>query len=145
MILHIRRLGTGEERHGVSAVEFAIVLPFLAILVAGMVEFGRALTVRQVLNDAVRKAARTGAMPNRTTAHINQDVYDVLTDNGFDPADANIDVLVNGSSADASTAVRNDRITVRVSIPFSKVAWGPAIWLGGNTSISAELNMERHG
>src|SRR5947209_5954111 len=95
-------------RRGVSAVEFAIVLPFLGFLVMGIAEFGRALTARQVLNDAVRKGCRTGVLPNRTSAQITSDVNDILADNGITKTDVTITIQVNGKTVDASTAVQND-------------------------------------
>ena len=103
--MHSRTPGRSVSRRGVAVVEFVILLPFLSALVVGLVEIGRAITVRQVLNDAVRKGCRTGAEPNRTTSDITADITNVLTDNNITVAPT-VTVLVNGANADASTAVR---------------------------------------
>jgi Flp pilus assembly protein TadG len=132
-------------RRGVAAVEFAVVLPLLALFVAGIAEFGRALTARQVLNDAARRACRAGALPNRDTAAITAEVQQVLTDNGLNAAAATITVLVNGQSVDAATAVQDDQICVQVSVPFSQVAWVPALFMSQSSVVSATLVMRRQG
>ena len=47
-----------ERQHGAAAVEFAIILPFLVLLVYGTIEFGLLLYNQQVLTNASREGAR---------------------------------------------------------------------------------------
>ena len=54
-----RRLAC-EER-GAQIVEFAVVLPLLAVLVVGIFDFGQAFAIRQKLTFAARDAARFGS------------------------------------------------------------------------------------
>lgn len=49
---------------GAAAVEFALVLPLLLILLAGIVDFGRAFYTQVVLTNAAREGARLVAMDN---------------------------------------------------------------------------------
>jgi Flp pilus assembly protein TadG len=130
-------------RPAAAAAEFAVILPLLAVLVVGAVELGRAITVRQALNDAVRKGCRVGMLPNCPTSDITDNVNDVLTDNGIDSTAATVTVLVNGKSVDASTAVRNDQISVSVSVPCSTVSWGFSTFLGSTATLSSTLAMQR--
>lgn len=134
-----------QHRRGIAAVEFAVVLPFLAILVLGIVEFGRVLHIRQVLNDAVRKGCRLGIYPNRSSAAITSEINNILSDNSIGSGSATITILVNGQKVDASTAVKNDQVSVSVSVPFSQLSWGPVTWLSGSASLSATLVMQRQG
>lgn len=134
-----------SPRWGIAAVECALVMPFFAIFLLGIAEFGRALAVRQVLNDAVRKACRTGALPNKTSANITSDINDILTDNSISTTAATITIKVNGASVDASTAVKNDQISVQVSVPYSQVGWVPALFMSSSASLSATLVMMRQG
>ena len=53
--------GSPSER-AASLVEFAIVLPFFALLVLGIVDFGLALQSRGSAGNAAREAARFGAV-----------------------------------------------------------------------------------
>ena len=46
---------------GNAALEFALVLPFLLVLLMGMVEFGRVLFNQQVITNAARDASRASA------------------------------------------------------------------------------------
>jgi Flp pilus assembly protein TadG len=53
----IRRWSLGQR--GSTAVEFALVLPLLMGFVLGIIEFGRAMWIRQTLQYAVETASRT--------------------------------------------------------------------------------------
>jgi hypothetical protein len=101
--------------------------------------------VRQVLTDAVRKGCRNGALPGHANSDITKDVNDILSDNSVPTSAATITILVNGAAVDASTAVVNDRISVKVAVPFNKVAWTPLFFFT-NTSVESEtLVMMRQG
>lgn len=49
-----------SNQNGATAVEFAIVLPLLLVLIFGAIEFGLFLYNRQVITNAVREGARAG-------------------------------------------------------------------------------------
>lgn len=49
---------------GAAAIEFALVLPVLILLVVGLIEFGRAYNVLISLSNAAREGARTMAIEN---------------------------------------------------------------------------------
>ena len=53
--------------HGVTMVEFAIVLPFLLVVIFGMVDFGRIIAANTTVADAARQGARQMA-PDAATA-----------------------------------------------------------------------------
>jgi Flp pilus assembly protein TadG len=140
---HERASRTG--RRASVLLEFALALPVLAALAVGALEVARAIMVRQVLSDAVRKGCRTAVLPSGTNAAITQDVNNVLTLNNLDPTAATLTVLVNGQSVDASTAKQNDQVSVQVSIPFAAVSWTTPIFLNASTVQSATLVMRRQG
>jgi Flp pilus assembly protein TadG len=135
-----------RTRRAISAVECAFLVPLLALFIIGIAEVARAILVTQVLNDAVRQGCRTGIQPGRSTADITTDVNTVLSDNNIpNSPTATITVLVNGASADASTAVRGDQISVQVSIPFSQVSWGIICYFSSGATLSSTLVMMRQG
>ena len=57
----------GRDR-GAAAVEFALVLPLLVLLVFGIAEFGRAYNVQTTLSGAARDGVRVMALSNDKAA-----------------------------------------------------------------------------
>ena len=58
--MHLRRLMREED--GAAVVEFALVMPILALIIFGIIDFGRAFyTVNNIIS-AVREGARYGAI-----------------------------------------------------------------------------------
>lgn len=49
-----------KDQKGVAAIEFAIVLPVLVILIFGTIEFGLLLYNKQIITNASREGARAG-------------------------------------------------------------------------------------
>jgi Flp pilus assembly protein TadG len=60
------KLKNHQSQKGAAAVEFAIVLPILLILLAGIIEFGFLLYNQQVLTTAAREGSRALANPANT-------------------------------------------------------------------------------
>jgi Flp pilus assembly protein TadG len=61
----IRTTKRRNER-GASAVEFALVLPLLLLVIAGVVDFGRALFTQVILTNAAREGARAAIFTSTT-------------------------------------------------------------------------------
>lgn len=59
-------------RRGQALVEFALVLPVLMLLLLGILEFGRAWNVRQVLTDAAREGARLAVVGDPSVVEESQ-------------------------------------------------------------------------
>lgn len=47
-----------DDRDGVTAIEFALLLPFFVVLLFGVIEFGQVLFLQAALQHAVTEAAR---------------------------------------------------------------------------------------
>ncbi len=63
----------GNER-GNSLVEFALVLPLLLLVIAGMVDFGFLFQRYEVITNAAREGARLAVLPGYTTADVENRV-----------------------------------------------------------------------
>lgn len=118
-------------RRGQAAVEFALVLPFLLIMLVGIIEFGRAWNEHQVITDAAREAARKGAIWDETVTE--QDIRDVaesaLARAGIDPGTATIDL--DNWDGDAG-----EKLTVSIDLPYQFTFFGPLVkWSTGQSSI----------
>ena len=115
----VNRAKPRGSRSGVSMIECAIVLPLFAMLVLGILEFGRAFMVSQVVTNSAREGARIGTMPTSTSnSQIEARVNDFLADAGITTATTTVSVD-SGSLAGAS---RGDAVTVQVSVPFTDVS-----------------------
>ena len=130
-------------RRGLAVVEFAILAPVLVFLAIGMIEMARGMMVKEVLTDAARKAARTGILPYADNTAIQNDANNVLNSNNIPAAYATVVIQVNDKAVDAATAVQNDKISVKVSIPVSKVAWITPLFLPGSSIESETMVMMR--
>lgn len=56
-----------REQRGAAAVEFAIIVSLLLIIVLGIVEYGRVFNQLEVLNSAAREGARVAAVRGTVT------------------------------------------------------------------------------
>jgi Flp pilus assembly protein TadG len=130
-------------RRGIAATEFAVLAPFLAILILGMFELARGIMVKQMLNDCARRACRVAIQPLKADSDVTTEVNNTLTDNGIPTADATIVVQVNGATANCSTAKQNDKVSVKVSIPTSDTFWISTHWLSATSITSDAVTMLR--
>jgi TadE-like protein len=57
---------------GAAAVEFALLLPLLLILVFGIIDFGRMLNAQITLTEAAREGARASALGTSASTRVDQ-------------------------------------------------------------------------
>ena len=108
-------------------------------MIFGMIEYGRMVMVQQVLTNASREGARLAVLDGATNGEIKIRVNDYLDSAGIDWDHA----LVTVTPDPPTSAAFGDPITVKVSIPFSKVSWLPSpMYLGGKT-LTATTVMRR--
>jgi Flp pilus assembly protein TadG len=132
-----------SRRRGIAAVEFAVLAPFMTIVVLGTFELARGIMVKQVLNDAARRGVRIGVQPLKANSDVTTGVNNILTDNGFSSSIATITIQVNGVTANCNTAVQNDKISVKVSIPTSSTFWVSSYFLKQSEIVSDAVTMMR--
>jgi Flp pilus assembly protein TadG len=65
-----------RNQRGAAAVEFALVLPILLLVVFGIINFGIVLAQKSSLANAVRAGARYGTVNSYTTTHTCRSVID---------------------------------------------------------------------
>ncbi|GAA0558360.1 hypothetical protein GCM10010172_46760 [Paractinoplanes ferrugineus] len=75
----LRRPGAQRPRgdDGAAAVELALVLPILLLLVFGLIDFGRVMQQQIQLTEAVREGARVGAL-NGTASDMQAQVVSTV-------------------------------------------------------------------
>jgi Flp pilus assembly protein TadG len=88
-----------KAERGQGLTEFALLVPLLVFVIAGVIDGGRILMVQHVLNDATRAAVRVAAFGGKTSSEVTQKVKQSLTDAGLDSSKAKITVQgVNAST-----------------------------------------------
>ncbi len=126
------------DRRGVAAVEFAVVVPIFFLMVIGILEFGRALMVQQVLVSAARVGARQAVTLNTTTSEVTT----AVTDYADNAAVSGVTVTVNPGP---DTAAPGDPITVTTSIAFDQISWLPTPWFLGGKTLNSASSMRKEG
>lgn len=121
-----RRWLRSPSRKGVAAVEFACVLPLMALLLIGMWEVGRMVEVQQMLVNAAREGARQASTGNKDTAAVKATVVTYLNQKGLsfvNSTHVTVTSVSNTSITDPSLANQLDQFRVSVTIPFNSVRW----------------------
>ena len=123
------KIRSGNHRRGAAAVEFAIALPILMLLAIGSVDFGRIPYFHQVVANAARTGAETGATHQFTTftrATWESEIQDAVL--------AEMQNIPHFDSStmtyQLTTTVNSDglnRIVVEVSYPFTSLVTLPGI------------------
>lgn len=125
--------------------EFALVVVMLLLLVVGIVEFGRAWNLYQVLSNASREGARLASLPAgfTTSGDVINRVNNYLATANVDSQKASI--TVGGAGVDGGTGTQ---VSVTVSYPYQFLYVGPVIRLlnssataGADVTIQAQCVM----
>lgn len=128
MIARIRRATRGDE--GASAVEFALVLPILLLVVFGMVAVGFALFAQITAQQTAREAARVAAVGGFTGCSIAptgtpNDAYltnFITTRQVSTPTIVKLR-LIDGTDS-GTTIEPGDRVEISYSFPTNSIANG---------------------
>ena len=151
MFIRLRQLlrrGRGQE--GAVAVEFAIVLPFLMLLVFGIIDFGHYWYMAHMMSDASREGARYGTryvtyfdsakgtvrtLPKNLSPNVSDHVLlPAYADYASRlPSDSNPDVTPSGdgwTATDPTTLAGKDLV---VTINATKTWWVLGYLFGSNT------------
>jgi Flp pilus assembly protein TadG len=122
-------MSSSRNERGAAAVEFALVLPLLVLLMAGIAEFGRAYYVQTSLSGAAREGVRVMALKNDAglarSAARNAASPLVLTDAQIAIAPA------TGSCLSTATAQPNATVTITYPITFATRLVGTTLNLQG--------------
>lgn len=130
------------RRAGAACVEFTVAGLVFFILILGTFEIGRALTVQHLLTNAAREGCRVGVLQGKSSTQITTAAVNRLADQGIGAAVAS--VQVNDGSADASNAQSGDEITVKVTVPVSKITWLPFTnYIDGSLYLNSQYTLRR--
>ena len=120
-----RRL-RGER--GASAVEFALIVPLLIMLVIGIAEFGHAFQVQGTLSAAAREGVRAMALQNDPAA-ARTAVRNASA--SLSPAVTNTQIVVTPSACPTTGGPTNVRVTISYRMPYLTGFFGSGLTLSG--------------
>ncbi len=121
-------------------VEMALVLPLFLMLVLGIIEFGRAMMIANLVTNAAREGARMAVLDGSTNTAVSSAVVTFLQSaagRGISSADISVTITVVAAAGNpdpannVANATSRDLITVNVQLPFNKVALIPGDYLKG--------------
>ena len=117
----------GTER-GASAVEFALVVPILILIMIGIVNFGFVLAQQISLNNAARQAARYAVVDGRTCADIKTEGKNAAETVGMSVSAGTVPTpVVTNCGADTvkpcASSAPNTNITVTMTRTGAANAW----------------------
>ena len=119
---------------GVAAVEFAVCLPVIVLLVIGTMEACSMIFLKQSLSVAAYEGARTAIIPGVTTAQVRTACEQVLDDRHIEGG------LVTISPSNVDALNPGDFVDVTVSAPSSANSVVPNTFYRGRT-ITANASM----
>ncbi len=110
-----------RSRRGNSAVEFALTLPILVLLLAGVIDLGQFMFLNDALVNAVSQGARAGAMANEDATPTPEDplaIAEEVTEETW--AASEVDgVLTVVASTWVDTADGAAHVRVTGTVPFT--------------------------
>lgn len=140
-LLKMKRI-TRKNRRGAVIVEMALTLPLFFMVVLGIVEFGRAMMVSQLLTNAAREGARIAIL----SGNSNEDVANAVTEflelsANIDPGDVTVEITVTAATGnpdpgdEVANAVSRDLCSITVQVPFDEVSYIKADYLAGRSLV----------
>jgi Flp pilus assembly protein TadG len=138
MSLTMRHL---QGRKGQALAEFALILPVLFLLIAGIIEFGRAWNIKQAVTDAAREGARFTVVVDTTSeAGIKHRIKQRLSLANIDSLDPPTQITITPiASLDCVNGAAGSGAEMSVNVQTKyRMGWVGAImqWTGGTNTIT---------
>ena len=133
-----------SDRHGVAAVEFALIAPLFLLSLAGIIEFGQAMSIRHSISTAIRRGARAAVVEGATSDAVIEKVRADLSKSLRVQADKLVVKICIGGveNGELSTAATGDEVTVSASVPYSAVGAGFYAHLFRSSSLASACTVE---
>jgi Flp pilus assembly protein TadG len=128
-----RRNKKHSRLSGVAAVEFAVCLPVLVLVVLSTIEVNNAIFLRQGLHIAAYEGAKELATPDGTLASANTEIQNILSSRSISSA------TVTMTPNDPALLVRGATITVEVAAQLTGNS--PIRTFIGNRTITVRVVM----
>jgi Flp pilus assembly protein TadG len=126
-----------KKRRGAAMVEMAVCFPIFMLMLLGIIEFGRALMVSQLLTAAAREGCREAILDGVTDTAVEADIKaQVVNSVGCLAQNVTVSIVVT-DVADGSTltglsaAEKRDLINIDITVPFNAISFTSGRFLNG--------------
>lgn len=133
-----RQQHQNNKRRGAALVELALVLPIFFAVVLGIIEFGRAMMVGQMVANAAREASRLAILDGSTNGQVQSWIEEFMQESiNVGASDLNIQITVEPGEGNEdpndnlANAQPRDLCKIRIEVPFNKVAYIKGDYLDG--------------
>lgn len=123
------RVSHTSRRRGVAAVEFAVCLPVLVLVIIGSIEACTMVFLKESLTVAAYEGSRTALKPGATSSDVIARCEEVLAERSVDGGTVNVTPSNIGSTASGAT------IQVSVTAPCESNGVVP-VWFYGDASLT---------
>lgn len=134
-----------NDRKGVAAVECAIMLPIMMVLVLGLIEMGTALRASTIMQSSVREAGRLASIDWRYVVEdgetpntkVEQDIRNFVTASGLPGADLVVSIEhAEGDSAGTEFDISDSDnelklVLIEIRLPYASISLFPTQYMGG--------------
>lgn len=127
-----------SSRAGSTMVEMVVCFPVFMLILMGIIEFGRAMSVNQMLNSASRIGCRAAVLDGFSNSSVSSIVKQHVTSTiGCEQSIIAVAITTTSSRtgstlSDVSLASTGDMIKLDVSVRFADVSWAVKDWMGGS-------------
>ena len=126
-----------NERKGAATIELAVCLPLIVLLIFGGIEAANGIFLKQGLTIAAYETAKMATTVGYTVADAETRGQQVLDARGFTSATIAID-------PPTTQLLPGTPVTVTVTSPASANSISPVFKLGGASTVSASITMNRN-
>lgn len=127
--------GVHRDEAGVAAVEFAIIMPVLVLMLSGIIQFGMLMFVQNQMINVARETSRRIAVGELTTAAAQQYARDSLAFTS-----ANFAIAI---TAPNPAGPNPKDVTVDIRVPISQVSLVDILGLFQNGKLRASVTMRQ--
>jgi hypothetical protein len=146
------------QRTGATLIEVAVIMPVFMIFVWGLIEFGHAFMVVNLLSSAAQRAAREGVADDVTTAQVIAKANSILSSaislddvtvmvkdaSIFDDSEADLSSIDYASlpNIELDDMEPRELFVVYIEVPYDNVSILPPEWVTGVTMRG--MSAQRH-
>lgn len=136
-----------RRRRGITLVQAVLVLPILLLITFGLIEYGFLFLKAQQLENTVRQAARTGALPDANNTRVNTLVSSMMTDARLQSSGYTVSITQYGSSTpvDVGAVSPGQMLSVTITIPYDNISITRAPLIPVPTQLKRTVTMAKEG